>query len=167
MARSGATKAPPAKSNGSRRRGGGGIVATFAVVVITVLGVTATPLCILLVAGLLPTGAAALIDRHRARYLARAVGAMNLAGIFPAALRLWESGLTFSALQAALGSPYTWLIMYGAASIGWLLHLGMPPVVRVIVDLRAEETKRRLEARAKTLVEEWGDQVTGRVREGQ
>jgi len=167
MARGSAAKAPSAKSSGSRQRGGGGgIVMTCAIVIVTVLGVTATPLCILLVAGMLPTGAAALIDRHRARYLARTVGAMNLAGIFPAALRLWEAGLTFSALQAALGSPYIWLMMYGAASIGWLLHSGMPPVVRVIVDLRAEETKRRLEARAKTLVEEWGEEVGGRVREG-
>jgi hypothetical protein len=167
MARSTAAKAPDKKSGSRQKGGGGGIVATLAVIVFTVLGVTATPLCILLVAGLLPTGAAALIDRHRSRYLARAVGAMNLAGIFPAALRLWEAGLTFSALHATLASPYTWLAMYGAAGIGWLLHLGMPPVVRVLVDYRADEMKHRLEARAKTLVEEWGEEVTGRARERQ
>ena len=164
MARTTAIKAPT-KKRGRRGAGNGGILTTFLVIVITLCGVTAPPLAVLLVVGMLPTGAVALIDRHPAHYLVRTVGAMNLAGIVPAALKLWEAGITFAAFRELITSPYTWLVMYGVAAIGWVLHFSVPPVVRILIDLRAEEAKRRLEARAKMLIEEWGEEVSGRPRE--
>lgn len=162
--------AAPAAKGGAAKRGAGkprgkntgGAVITLAVIVISVLALTALPLCILLVAGLLPTVVAVLIDRHKRRYLARTVGAMNLAGVTPGALHLWEAGVTFTSLQEVIGNPYTWLIMYGAAAIGWVLYFCVPPVVAMVMEVKVEEQKRRLDARAKQLVEEWGEEVTGR-----
>lgn len=171
-AKKGATKAPlktPAKTPGkpvARRRGPSGTAVTISIVVVTVMAVAALPLCLLFVGGMLPTVAAAVVDRHSRRYLARTVAATNLVGVLPPALRMWEAGVDFSSLQSAIASPYTWLLMYGAAGTGWLLYFVMPPLVRILVDLRSEETRQRLDARTKMLVEEWGDEVTGRKREG-
>ena len=153
---------PPAR----KRRGNGGAILTLAIIGITALAVVALPIGILLIAGLPPTAVAVVVDRHAKRYLARTVGAMNLAGVLPSALHMWEAGISFSSLGDAISNPYTWLVMYGAAGIGWLLYFGVPPVVGMVIEVRADDQKRRLEARAKTLVDEWGEEVTGRQHEG-
>jgi hypothetical protein len=155
-----------AKPVARHRRGPGGAAVTLSIVIVTVMAVAALPLCLLFVGGMLPTVVAAIVDHHSRRYLARTVAATNLVGVLPPALQMWEAGIAFSSLQAVIANPYTWLLMYGAAGVGWLLYFGMPPLVRVLVDLRSEEAKQRLEARAKMLVEEWGEEVTGRKREG-
>lgn len=153
----GTAKPPRGKNTGSA-------AVTLTVIVVTVLALTALPLCILMVAGLLPTGVAVVVDRHRHRYLARTVGAMNLAGVIPGALRIWEAGITFASLQQILGNPYSWLVMYGAAGMGWILYFCVPPVVAMVIEVRDDDTKRRLESRIKQLVEEWGEEVTGKQR---
>ena len=158
------SKASPkasAKQAVPRRGSSRGTVTTIAVVFFTALAVTALPLCILLIAGMLPTGVAIVVDRNRKRYLARAVGAMNLAGVLPGALQLWGAGLTFSALHHVIGSPFTWLAMYGAAALGWMVSFAATPVARLVIDAHADETRRRLENRAQALIEEWGEEVTG------
>ncbi|MGH7124016.1 MAG: hypothetical protein ACREFI_06555, partial [Stellaceae bacterium] len=95
--------------------------ATVVIALVTILAVTALPLCILLMSGLVPTMVAAVVDRYRARYLTRAVGFMNLAGLTPLVVQLWTNGLTMDAVAAALSRPINWLMMYGAAGIGWVL----------------------------------------------
>jgi hypothetical protein len=133
-----------------RRKNTGSAAVTLTVIGIVVLAMTALPLCILVVAGTLPTAVAVLIDRHRRRYLARTVGAMNLAGVLPGALHMWVAGITFASLQQVIDSPYNWLVMYGAAAVGWVLYFCVPPIVAMIVEIKVDETKRRLEGRAKT-----------------
>jgi hypothetical protein len=172
MARS-TTAKPPARppsrkalgkaAVGKRRRSGAAV--TFAVLAVLGLALAALPLCILVLAGTLPTAVAVIVDRHRGRYLARTVGAMNFAGVVPGALRLWEAGITFQSLEQVIGSPYSWLVMYGAAAIGWVLYFCVPPVVAMVLEVKVDETKRRLEARAKALIDEWGEEVTGQKSE--
>jgi hypothetical protein len=150
----GATRRPTAEK--------GYKIATVTVITGTVMAAVALPLCILLVVGLAPTVVAALVDRHRRRYLARAVAATNLAGMVVPVIQLLHVGMSLSGAQAVLGDPRYWLIMYGAAAIGWLLSFSMPSVARVYVDVRADRLQRQLETRAKELVKEWGEEVTGR-----
>lgn len=148
-----------------KRRGNGGLV-TLSIIVLTALAVTALPLCVLFLVGLPPTAVAIIVDRHPRRYLARSVGAMNLSGVLPSAHRLLHTDMSFSTLMQVIGSPYAWLVMYGAAGLGWLLYLGMPLLINLIGEVRAEDQKRELDARAKALVEEWGQEVTGRSEDG-
>lgn len=141
-----------------------GASATIAITLVTLLAVTALPLCILLLTGLIPTMVASAVDRYRAKYLTRTVGAMNLAGIVPLAIRLWSDGLTMRGTVDILLHPINWLTMYGAAAIGWGIFLGMPSVARAFVDVRADHLQHQLKARARTLVAEWGEEVTGRAK---
>jgi len=140
--------------------------ATAVIALVTVLAVTALPLCILMLSGLIPTMVATVLDRYRAKYLTRSVGFMNLAGLTPLIVQLWSNGLTMDSVAAILSRPISWLMMYGAAGIGWVLFLGMPSLARVFVDIRADQLQRDLKARAGHLVEEWGEEVTGKRRPG-
>jgi hypothetical protein len=149
-----------AKAAGGARKFAGG--ATLLLVAGTILAVTALPLCVLFVAGLLPTFVAALVDRHRGRYLARAVAATNLAGLVLPVLELLRLGVSLAGIAHILGLPYIWLVMYGAAGMGWLLNLAMPSLARVIVDLRADQLQHQLELRTADLVKEWGEEVSGK-----
>jgi hypothetical protein len=157
-----APRDPPAASRS--RRQSAGIFLSLIVMLIAALGVMALPICILIVAGALPTVVAVLVDRHPRRYLARTVGAVNVAGVLPGALRVWEAGISFPSLGHVIASPLNWLVMYGAAGLGWLLFFSVPPVVSMFMEMKVEDTTRRLEARAKGLTEEWGEEVTGRKR---
>jgi hypothetical protein len=152
------TAEPTADASGRLARRGG---ATLAIALGSAMAVTALPLCLLLVAGLLPTFVAALVDRHRARYLARAVAATNLAGVVLPALELLRVGISLAGVAHVLGDPVMWLVMYGAAGVGWVLKLGMPPLCRVVIDIRADQLQQRLEQRAAELVKEWGEEVAG------
>lgn len=141
--------------------GRGGAAATMIIVLGTIMAVAALPLCILVVVGMLPTIAAAIADRHRARYLARSVAALNLAGLVAPVVELLHVGMSLAGVQHVLGLPFMWLIMYGTAALGWLLDWAMPSMAGILVDLRADQMQRQLEARAKALVEAWGDEVAG------
>jgi hypothetical protein len=157
----------PTKSAAAQPGGSGGRVSvTLVIIVMVVLAVVALPLCILVVAGLLPTMVALILDRHRALYLTRTVGAMNIAGIVLPALNLWDTGLSLAGLGEVVANPFNLLAMYGAAGLGWLVYLGIPPVAALWLDMRADDVKRRLEARAKALVEEWGEDLIDRPRAG-
>jgi len=157
------TKAAAKQAAGGRgaRRGA---MATVVMIVFALLAITALPLCIILLTGLIPTMVSVLADRYRSRYLTRTVGAMNLAGIAPLVFQLWTHHFTLDEAIALLTNPMSWLIMYGAAALGWALFQAMPPVARVVVDLRADRLQADLKARAKQLVAEWGEDVTGRGR---
>jgi hypothetical protein len=144
------------------RVGRQGASATVALALVTVLAVTALPLCILMLSGLVPTMVATVVDRYRAKYLTRSVGFMNLAGLTPLVVQLWSRGLTMDGVAVILSKPINWLTMYGAAGIGWVLFLGMPSLARVFVDIRADQLQREFKLRAKQLMEEWGEEVKGR-----
>src|SRR5215471_18275354 len=131
-----------------------GASVTVAMALVAVLAVTALPLCILLLTGLVPTMVATVVDRYRAKYLTRAVGFMNIAGLTPPIVQLWTNGPTMDGVAGILSRPINWLTMYGAAGIGWVLFLGMPSIARVFVDIRADQLQHDLKMRAKHLVEE-------------
>lgn len=161
-----ARKAVVKESAKSSGRGGGGKTATIYIVIGTLLAVTALPLCVLFVAGMTPTVVAVIVDRNPARYLSRSVAAMNLAGLVQPLLAVLHIGVSLASVEHILADPRSWLSMYGAAAIGWLLTLGMPWIARVFVDIRADQLQRQLQARAEALVTEWGDEVTGARGDG-
>ena len=127
-----------------------------------VLAASALPLAVVVLAGLVPTMVAALIDGYRARYLTRTVAAMNAAGIAPLVVQLSSRGTGMADALQVLSSPHNWLMMYGGAAVGWALYLAMPTLARTIVDVRADQAQRQLKARAAELVVEWGEEVKGR-----
>jgi hypothetical protein len=123
------------------------------------LAVTALPVCILLIVGMVPSIVAYVVDQTPRRTLTLTVAPLNLAGTAPYCVQLWYDGDTLHALSAYLDNVYIWAVMYLAASVGWLLHLGMPVLVRFILEQSIDRRKNRLLQIQKRLRAEWGNDV--------
>lgn len=149
--------AAPAAAPPPRRRGGR--TGWTIVVVGLPAALMILPTTLLLAVGLLPTAAALVGDRDPDRHAAIAVGSLNLCGVLPAAIELWRHGHTLARAAALLADPFTWLQMYGAAALGWLIYLVVPPAVSLVLALRAQAEIDRLRAHQNALADEWGDAV--------
>jgi hypothetical protein len=119
------------------------------------------PTCILLVLNLAPTIVAFAIDRSRERYQSITVGLLNLSGSLPALLRLWTDGQTYDVALRVAGDPFNMLISYGAAAVGWCIYLAMPMILAHYYGLTSTTRLRMLQQRHDTLIEIWGEEITG------
>jgi hypothetical protein len=158
MARAVAKKkaAPVAKKAGGKSRKGM-VAAWISALVITLVLVTTAPTVAMFIgAGLAPTLAAALIDRDPEKFAAISVGALNLAGLSPYVVRMF---IYPGAAQMMMSDMFIWLVIYGAAAVGWGFYIGFPVVAVRLADLRAEWRVRELKRRQETLVEDWGPEV--------
>lgn len=126
------------------------------------MGFFALPTLLLLVAGMVPTVVAVIVDRRGDRLAPLAVGSLNFAGLFPSFLALWTQGHGLGGVTRVMADPYTWLMAFGAAAIGWALVLGLPWIVETVLAFRNEAEIRRLRNRQAALVAEWGPEVAGR-----
>lgn len=143
-----------------RRSGGGG--ALLLLLLLAPAGLMMMPTSVLVLAGLAPTFVAYLIDRDPEKSAALTVGAMNLCGVAPFVVRLWQRGHEMSMTLRMLADPGTWLVMFGAAAIGWLMYFFIPQIVAAVMNLRNQSKIKELEERRSMLVADWGADVMGR-----
>ncbi|MEC4589996.1 MULTISPECIES: hypothetical protein [Nitrospirillum] len=142
-----------------RRRSYGGLLA--AAVLLLPLGALVMPTSVLTVIGMVPTLVAWIVDRDPDKPAAVTVGGLNLCGVMPFCIQLWQHGHTMDYAAGLLVQPVTWLVMYSAAGVGWLLYFGIPPLVAGWAVARDQAKIRELDEQRQALVEEWGIEVTG------
>jgi hypothetical protein len=118
------------------------------------------PTTLVLLVGVLPTLAAYLVDRTPGRGLTTSVGLLNVCGTLPALAELWRGGHSMMQANAVLADPFLWLVAYGAAGLGWLVVLMLPPLLRTYYALTTEGRVKLLEQRQEHLREVWGPEVT-------
>jgi|GEM_PF-2150473 hypothetical protein len=114
---------------------------------------------LLIICGLIPGIVAYLIDRSPKKYATFCVGGMNLAGICPAALKLWNGDNNVAQAFAILTSPFELIIMFAAASFGWLIYFFVPPIVVALLTVIAQHRVAQLREEQKALIKDWGDGV--------
>lgn len=148
-------------STRGRKRGGGG-GAIMLLVLLAPAGLMMMPTSVLVLAGLAPTFVAYLIDRDPEKSAAITVGAMNLCGVAPFVVRLWQRGHEMAVTLRMLADPGTWLVMFGAAAIGWLMYFFIPQIVAAFITLRNQTRIKELEERRSLLVADWGAEVMGK-----
>ncbi len=136
---------------------------TRAIILLVVAGllVFTLPTVLILCVGMLPTFAAYLIDRRREKYTTLCVGSMNFVGVIPFLATLWTEDHSFDMAFKILGDPLGWLMMLGAAGIGWAIYFVAPSIVAMFMAARIEQLIERLKSRQTELVEEWGPGVSG------
>ena len=147
---------PPAAGGTNRP-----LLPTWQKILLGLLALPLLPCLIVLAMGLAPTLCARIMDRSRAKELTLTIGLPNLCGCLPALVRLWSSGQTFSAAWEVLADPFVWASAFGAAALGWLIYLMMPPLVAVYYATNSQARQRNLKALQKTLIEIWGEDVAG------
>ena len=117
----------------------------------------ALPTTMVLAIGMAPTLGAFFADKTPGRYLTKCVAGMNFAGVIPSLYHLWITGHDLKTANDIVTDLYTWLLMYCAGGMGWLLFLGLPGAVAVFRSLNASRRIYFLREKQKSLINEWGD----------
>ncbi len=135
------------------------LVGTAMWILVPLVVIFALPTVILLAVGLLPSAVAYVVDRREEKYAAYCVGGFNLSGVMPYLFLLWATGDSMHALGQIASSPFSWLVMYGAAAIGWLANYWGPQVTMRVRRVRDRAEVARLRRRQEQILEEWGPEV--------
>lgn len=109
--------------------------------------------------GMIPTLVALVTDTDPRQSAVSIIGFLNLAGVIPFIIELWEKGQTIEAAFAIMKEPMTWLIMFGAAGIGQLILYAVPPAITMMTVARMENRLRILREGTDQLKAIWGPDV--------
>jgi hypothetical protein len=111
------------------------------------------------VIGMLPCIVAYYMDISKHRYTFQTIFAANLAGMMPFITKIIFTGPSSTLLQTIMGDSTTWVIIYGAAFIGWLLIKVCPMIAQVMVQGLHQTQIMRYDWLQKKLESEWGEEV--------
>lgn len=140
-------------------------IALFWVLILSGLGIVfIPPTMLVLIAGMIPSFVALLLNTDRSGSLAAMI-AFNLAGVIPVIGILWERGQTFHQAFKILSDVYMWLAMLGGAGIAVFLAWAVPIVVFAAYELQARTNLTKLEKQRTKLIEEWGGQLVSDMKE--
>ena len=142
-----------------RRKSAFGIKAIIYLFLFFGVVISALPTAMVLAVGLVPTIVALIVDITPGRYLTRCVVGLNIAGISPFMHKLWTGGNDMMTAVGIVTDSVAWLVIYGAAAMGWLLFMGFPGTVAVFQTLNAKRRIYMMQEKQKSLLEEWGDSI--------
>ncbi len=111
------------------------------------------------VIGMLPAIVAHYMDISKYRYTFKSIFAANLSGMMPFITKIIATGPSSTLLQETMGSLTTWITIYGAALIGWLLIKICPMIAQIMVSGVHQTQILRYDWLQKKLESEWGDEV--------
>ncbi|TNE41342.1 MAG: hypothetical protein EP348_01065 [Alphaproteobacteria bacterium] len=154
------------KKNGKEGAAGSRIGATaIPVMIFIAVGlVFYPPSMLVLLAGMIPSIVALVLQTNRGSSLASMI-AFNLAGVIPVVGLLWERGQNFQNAFAILSDVYMWLTMFGGAGLAMFLDWAVPICVYALYDLQAKAVISRLKGQRQKLIEEWGGQFAADIGE--
>jgi hypothetical protein len=144
------------KQNG-KKKGGGKLI--FFMMLTGCFLPFGTP-TLLVALGLLPTLVTFLTDADENRSATATIGLMNVAGVFPYFLDLWDKGQTMEVALAIVRNPTNWLVMLGSAAIGQLLLYTIPPLIATMTVAQYEARVKALKEAQEELKKIWGPDVT-------
>ncbi len=153
-----AAAAPEAKKGDAPKKKGG--KAGF-VVLMTIFGASVWFILpsLLLLIGMAPTLIELFFGDDRKGSSVVTVGVMNAAGIVPFLIELWQKGQTMENAMLILSQSETWVVMCGAAAIGWLILFSVPQAIASMTVARAETRIELLKQNLERLKTTWGPDV--------
>jgi hypothetical protein len=129
-----------------------------------IMAVVFAPTTIMLTIGMLPAIVASFVDKTGQKTLGLTVGAMNLAGCVPFVLELWTADHTIDQSMRILSDPFTIMVMYAAAAVGYMIDWALTGIVAVFMAEQGRGRIKAIEIAQNELVRKWGREVTGDVR---
>ncbi len=119
------------------------------------------PTCLLLSLGLLPTAVVYLKDKTKEKSFTITVGLLNLCGVLPMLGELWSRGQAMQVATEMVVDPLFWMLSFGTAGFGWLIFMGMPPLIAAYYNMASDSRIETVLQKQRALVEVWGEEVTG------
>lgn len=120
------------------------------------------PLAIVLVAAMVPSIVARLVDSGPGRYLTFTVTSLNLVGALYFVHQLVTIGNSLEVVMRVLQDPIGWLAALSGAGCGWLLFLAVPPLIAKMAEAQSALRMRRVHRDQNQLVSEWGEAVAAK-----
>jgi hypothetical protein len=120
------------------------------------------PMAIVLVAALVPSLVARLVDSSPRHYLTFTVLSLNLVGALYFVHELLTMGNSLDVLPVVLQDAIGWLAAFAGAGCGWLLFLAMPALVSKLAEAQSALRMRRVHRDQTQLTEEWGQVVAAK-----
>lgn len=120
------------------------------------------PLAIVLAAALIPSIVARIVDSSPGRYLTFTVLSFNLVGALYFVHQVLTLGNSLQVVAVVLQDPIGWLAALSGAGCGWLLFLGMPPLIARMAEAQSALRLRRVHRDQTQLTSEWGEGVAGK-----
>lgn len=115
---------------------------------------------VFVILALMPTIVAFAIDRRNSKAASNTIGAFNMVGLMPYLVELMQSGIEASAkAQLMLTNINVWFVVYGSASMGWILVWIVPQVTGSYFVYREDVKVKRYLKEQRELYEEWGAKV--------
>ena len=133
-----------------------------------IIAITLTAMCaslisiysvILVMFGMLPGLIAMIIDQEAKRYISKIVLTFNATGVAPFMAKVLSSKGDGNVAIDLIIDPRTWLMIYLAASVGWIVYWVFPQVGTVFYNMKAQITIQKLNFELDRLVEEWGEEI--------
>lgn len=128
-------------------------------IVMMFMGTFAMPTMLIIMAAMIPTFVAWLTDTEAGKYSAFCVGAFNICGTIPFLVELWTGKHSLMQAGVILRDPNTWLVMYGAAAVGWLFYFIAPVFAVVYITVRDDRQTQLVKAELANLEKEWGAEI--------
>lgn len=117
------------------------------------------PTLLLLAFAMLPTFVAIVVDRGPKRYGGVTVGGLNFAGLAPYLMDLWGGANDVPHALTILSDVFALMVIFGAASFGWLLYTATPGLVGAFIGMTSTRRIAALRTRQQELLREWGPEV--------
>ena len=128
-------------------------------------GIIMFPFAVLILVGMMPSIVSWIMEQNPHKNISATMAQLNFCGVVPNIMTLWSKGGDLNQALLIVQDPFSLLFMYGAAAMGWLVTMAMPPIMSFVISAKASETIKRLESRKLKLYEEWGDSIKESVVE--
>jgi len=120
------------------------------------------PIAIVMVAALVPSVVARIVDTSPNRYLTLTVLGLNLVGSLYFVHRVLTMGSGLEVVALVLQDSIGWLAALSGAGCGWLLYLAVPPLIAKAAEAQSALRLRRVHRDQTQLINEWGEVVAAR-----
>jgi len=120
------------------------------------------PIAIVMVAALVPSVVARIVDTHPNRYLTFTVLGLNLVGSLYFVHQVLTMGNDLEVVARVLQDSIGWLAALSGAGCGWLLYLGVPPLIAKAAEAQSAMRLRRVHRDQTQLINEWGEVVAAK-----
>lgn len=120
------------------------------------------PLAIVLVAALVPSMVARIVDSGPGRYLTFTVFSFNLIGALYFVHQVLTMGSGLETVARVLQDSIGWLAALSGAGCGWLMFLAMPPLIAKMAEAQSALRLRRVHRDQTQLISEWGEVVAAK-----